>query len=35
MAVFEGRPVAEGEMRGLEAEDEIKLPNWWQRLMRM
>lgn len=35
MAVFEGRPIGEQDMRGLEAEDEIKLPNWWQRLMDM
>ena len=35
MSVFEGRPLAEQEMLGLEAETEIKPETWWQRLMRM
>ena len=35
LSVFEGQPLGEQSMQGLETEDEIKLPNWWQRLMRM
>ncbi len=35
ISVFEGRPLAEQEMFGLEAEAEVKLESWWQRLMRM
>ncbi len=35
MAVFEGWPLAEPQMLGLETEDEFKPPSWWQRLLRM
>ena len=35
LSVFEGRPIAEHDMTGLEAESEIKPETWWQRLMRM
>lgn len=35
LAVFEGRPLGEHAMLGLEEEDEFKPANWWQRLMRM
>ena len=35
LAVFEGKPLGEQPMLGLEAEDEIKPESWWQRLMRM
>ncbi len=34
-AAFDGRPLAEQGMLGLETQDEEKLPNWWQRLLRM
>lgn len=35
LAAFEGTPLGEQEMLGLETEDDFKLPNWWQRLLRM
>ena len=35
LSVFEGRPLGEQLMKGLDAEDEVKLESWWQRLMRM
>ncbi len=35
LAVFEGRPLAEHNMLGLETEDEFKPPTWWQRLLRL
>ena len=35
LSVFEGQPVGEQTMLGIEAEDEVKAESWWQRLMRM
>ena len=35
LAVFEGRPLPEQQMLGLETEDQFKPASWWQRLMRM
>lgn len=35
LSVFEGRPLGEQEMSGLEVESEVKLESWWQRLLRM
>lgn len=35
LAVFEGRALGEQEMLGLDDEHEVKLPSWWQRLLRM
>ncbi len=34
-AVFEGRPLPEQHMLGLETEDEFRPESWWQRLLRM
>jgi hypothetical protein len=35
LAAFEGHAIGEQEMLGLDAEDDIRLPSWWQRLLRM
>ncbi len=35
LAVFDGQTLSEQEMLGLESEDQVGLPSWWQRLLRM
>ena len=35
LAVFEGRPLVEYRMLGLDTEDEEQAPGWWQRLLKM
>jgi protein-tyrosine phosphatase len=35
LSVFEGQTLGEQQMLGLEPEDQVKLPSWWQRLLRM
>ena len=35
LRAFEGNLLLEHEMLGLDSDDEVKLPSWWQRLLRM